>query len=161
MSELIIIGYDDHEQAKAAYETVQAASDDFIVQLTGLALVSVDADGKNHVETPANIVAGSTAAGALWGVLIGLLFLVPGFGLIFGGAVGVVTGLLGKSGIDRAFRDRVANLLTPGKSAVVIMAAKVTEDKFAAAIAPHGGTVLKTSLSEEHEKELASELSGS
>lgn len=161
MSELIIIGYDDEAVAKEAYETVLTANKDFVVQLTGLALVTVDPDGKQHVETPAKIVAGSAASGALWGAIFGLLFLIPGVGLIFGGALGVVTGLLGKSGIDNAFRKRVSDLLTPGKSAVVIMASKVTEDKFAAALAPHGGTVLKTSLSDEDEKELASELGAS
>ena len=38
------------------------------------------------------------------------------------------------------------------------MATKVAEDKFAAALAPFGGTVLQTSLSAEDEKELAEEL---
>jgi len=54
----------------------------------------------------------------------------------------------------------VAHLVEPGHSAVVIMAAKVTEDKFAAAMQPFGGTILKTSLSESDEKELAEELAG-
>jgi uncharacterized membrane protein len=40
------------------------------------------------------------------------------------------------------------------------MAAKVTEDRFAAAMQPFGGTILKTSLSESDEKELAEELAG-
>ena len=49
-------------------------------------------------------------------------------------------------------------LLTPGKSALVVMAKKLTEDKFAAAMAEFGGTVLKTSLSDEAENELVQEL---
>lgn len=161
MSELIIIGYDDHAAAAKAYADVQSAQQDFIVELRGLALVSVDADGKQHVETPARIVAGSAASGALWGALIGLLFLVPGVGMLFGGALGALTGRLSKSGIDGAFRDRVKGMLTPGRAALVIMAGKITEDKFFASLGAHGGEVLKTSLSEADEKELASELSGS
>ena len=50
--------------------------------------------------------------------------------------------------------------LEPGHSAVVIMATKITEDKFASAMQPFGGTILKTSLSESDEKELAEELTG-
>jgi uncharacterized membrane protein len=69
-------------------------------------------------------------------------------------------GTFNKSGIDAQFRDRVEHLVEPGHSAVVIMASKITEDKFAAAMQPFGGTVLKTSLSETDEKELAEELSG-
>ena len=64
----------------------------------------------------------------------------------------------GNAAVNAEFRDRVEHLLEPGHSAVVIMAAKVTEDKFASAMQPFGGTILKTSLSETDEKELAEEL---
>jgi uncharacterized membrane protein len=40
------------------------------------------------------------------------------------------------------------------------MASKITEDKFAEAMKPYGGTLLKTSLTTEDEKELAHEQSG-
>ncbi|WP_116950916.1 DUF1269 domain-containing protein [Jiangella endophytica] len=158
MSELIVIGYDDHDTAKNAYAEVQRLQSDFIVDLTGLAVVTVDDDGKQHVDTPGRIVSASAASGALWGALFGLLFLIPGMGLLLGGAMGALLGKLNKSGIDEAFRNRVHAMLQPGRAAVVIMAAKITEDKFAAALRPYGGEILQTSLSKEHEEELASEL---
>lgn len=158
MSELIIIGYDDHETAEKAYEQVLSLQRDFIVDLSGLAVVRVDPDGKQHVDTPARIVGSSAASGALWGMILGLLFLVPGLGFIIGGAWGALIGRLGKSGINRAFKDRVDGLLEPGKAAVVILASKLTEDKFFAAIGEFGGTVLKTSMSEADEQELVKEL---
>ncbi len=161
MSELIILGYDDKANATKAYEKVLELQRDFVVDLTGLALVNVDENGKRHVDTPAKIVGASAASGALWGMLFGLLFLVPGFGFMVGGLMGAVSGRLAKSGVNRAFKERVDAMLEPGKSAVVIMARKLTEDKFATAMASYGGTVLQTSLSEEDEKELASELGGS
>ena len=101
----------------------------------------------------------TAVSGALFGLLIGVLFFIPGMALL-GGAVGALMGVLNKSGIDAQFRDRVEHLLEPGHSAVVIMASKVTEDKFASAMQPFGGTILKTSLSESEEKELAEELAG-
>jgi uncharacterized membrane protein len=48
--------------------------------------------------------------------------------------------------------------MEPGHSAVVIMAAKVTEDKFRTAMRPFGGTILQTSMSDADEQELAEEL---
>lgn len=132
---------------------------DFVVELRGLAIVDVDADGKTHVDTPQRIVAASAVGGALFGLLLGLLFFVPGLGLL-GGAIGALTGTLNRSGVNAEFRNRVEHLVEPGHSAVVIMASKITEDKFASAMQPFGGTVLKTSLSESDEKELAEELSG-
>ena len=72
--------------------------------------------------------------------------------------MGALMGKMGKSGIDEQFRSQVQALLKPGGAAVVIMASKITDDKFANAMKQFGGTLLKTSLSEDDEKELASEL---
>lgn len=158
MSDLIVIGYDNPVTARQAYEEVQRLQQDFIVDLRGLAIVDVDADGKTHVDTPKRIIGTSAVSGALFGLLLGLLFFVPGM-VLLGGAVGAMMGLLSKSGIDADFRDRVQHLIEPGHSAVVIMASKITEDRFGPAMQPFGGTILKTSLSESQEKELAEELS--
>ena len=58
------------------------------------------------------------------------------------------------------FRSRVEHLIEPGHSAVVTMAAKVTDDKFRTAMRPLGGTILQTSMSDADEQELAEELGG-
>ncbi len=160
MSELIILGYDDHATAQRAYERVQGLQRDFVVDLSGLAVVRVDPDGKRHVDTPARLVGASAASGALWGWLFGLLFLAPGLGLLIGGALGALNGRLAQAGVGRAFQDRVEAMLSPGRAAVILMARKITEDKFAAAMSEFGGTVLQTSLSEADEKELAEDLAG-
>ncbi|MPV38426.1 DUF1269 domain-containing protein [Georgenia subflava] len=161
MSELIVLGYDDHATAEKAYQKVLDLQRDYIVTLSGLAVVRVDDDGKQHVDTPGRIVGASASSGAVWGMIIGLLFLAPGIGFLVGGALGALTGKLSKSGINQSFRARVGEMLEPGRAAVVVMATKITEDKFAAALAEYGGTVLQTSLSDEDEKELAAELSAS
>ena len=160
MSDLIIIGYDDEATAEQALGQVKQLQKDMIVDLIGVAVVTVDEKGKTHVDTPVKPVGAGAAFGALWGVLIGLLFVVPFFGLALGGAMGALMGVLSKSGIDDSFREQVKGLLEPGKAALVIMTNKLTEDKFNAAMQPYGGTVLKTSLSDEHEAELAAELQG-
>ena len=160
MSELIVIGYEDAATARQAYEQVLRLQQDFVVELRGLAIVDVDADGKTHVDTPQRIIGTSAAMGASWGWLFGVLFFVPGMALL-GGALGALIGKLNKSGVDDRFRAQVHDLLSPGHSAVVIMAGKITEDKFAAGMQRFGGQILKTSLSEVDEKELAEELAGS
>lgn len=159
MSDLIVIGYQNPQTARQAYEQVQRLQQDFVVDLRGLAIVNVDADGKTHVDTPRRVIGTTAAAGALFGLLIGLLFFVPGM-VVLGGAIGALMGKFSQSGVDAEFRNRVEHLLEPGHSAVVIMASKVTEDKFANAMQPFGGSILKTSLSTEDEKELAEELAG-
>jgi uncharacterized membrane protein len=150
MSDLIVIGYDGPQTARQAYEQVQRLQQDFVVQLRGLAVVDVDADGKTHVDTPQRIIGTSVATGALFGRVLGMLLFVPGMALL-GGAIGALMGSLNKSGIGAGFRDRVERLIEPGHSAIVIMASKITEDKFANAMQPFGGTLLKTSLSDSDE----------
>lgn len=157
MSELIVIGYEDARKARAAYDEVQKLQDDLIVDLRGLAIIDVDKDGKTHVDTPRRIVGRSAISGAIWGMLFGVLFFVPGMALL-GSAAGALFGRLTQSGIDNSFRSQVQDMLEPGHSAVVMMAQKITEDKFSAAMNPFGGKVLKTSLSEQAERELADSL---
>ncbi|MFC8174619.1 MULTISPECIES: DUF1269 domain-containing protein [unclassified Streptomyces] len=161
MSELIVIGYDDHAVARKAFKAVQQLRDDHVVELKGLAVVRVDQDGETHVDTPAKTeeIALSATAGALWGLVFGMIVLTPGIGVV-GAALGGLIGKLNQMGVDRGFRQKVSDLLAPGSAAVVIMASKITEDRFAAAMEPFGGTVLKTSLSEESERELSEQLTG-
>ncbi|KJQ53187.1 DUF1269 domain-containing protein [Microbacterium sp. SA39] len=160
MSDLIVIAYDNEAQAEAAFNEVQSLQNDLVVELAGLALVKVDGEGKTHVEYPGTVgkVGAGAAGGALFGTLIGILFFIPLAGLIFGGLFGALFAGLDKSGLDAQFRDRVKSTVTAGKSAVVIYATKLTEDKFAAALAPYEGTVVQTSLSEEDEKALIHDL---
>ncbi|MFG3038973.1 DUF1269 domain-containing protein [Streptomyces sp. NPDC048330] len=160
MSELIVIGYDDLDRAEQAFGTVQELQRDQVVRLNGLAVVSVDTEGRTHVDTSSRVVGATAATGALWGAIFGILFLLPGVGLLTGAALGGLVGRLAKSGVDDQFREQVGELLTPGSAAVVLMASKITEDKFTAALQRHGGTLLKTSLSDQDEKELAEQLTG-
>ncbi|GAA2246129.1 DUF1269 domain-containing protein [Herbiconiux moechotypicola] len=161
MADLIVIAFDSETEAEGAYDKVQELQGDLIVQLAGLALVTVDADGKTHVKNPGaagNIGLGA-AGGALFGTLIGILFFVPFFGLVFGGLLGALFAGIDKTGLNSEFRSQVKDAVSAGKSAVVVYATKLTEDKFAQALAPFGGTVIKTSLSDEDEKTLIHDLS--
>ncbi|WP_411075786.1 DUF1269 domain-containing protein [Streptomyces sp. cmx-4-7] len=158
MSELIVIGYDEPARAARAHQRVRDLEGDLVVDLVGLAVVHVDEKGEVHVDTTSRSAGLSVASGALWGTVLGLLFLVPGLGLLLGGTMGGLIGRLNKSGVDARFRNQVKDFLAPGGSAVVIMASKVTEDRFAAAMQPYGGTLLKTSISDEDERALAHHL---
>jgi uncharacterized membrane protein len=160
VSVLIVIGYPDKATAERAAAEVEDLQRQMIVKLNGLAVVSVDEKGAHHIDTSSSIVGAGAAGGALFGSIFGLIFLVPFLGAAVGGAIGALWGSMRKHGIDDDFRTRINAMLAPGTAAVVVMATELTEDKFAAALSPFGGEVLRTSLSDEAERELAEEIAG-
>ena len=93
-----------------------------------------------------------------WGFLFGLLFFVPVLGMAVGAGMGALMGKITKTGIDKEFQSRVRDMLQPGTSALFLIVEKVTPDKAVEALSSYGGTVLKTSLSSEAEKELQEAL---
>ena len=95
-----------------------------------------------------------------WGLLFGVLFFIPVFGMAVGAGLGALMGKVTKTGIDSQFQDQVRGMLKPGTSALFLMVEKVTPDKAVEAMSKYGGTVLKTSLSKEGEKELQDALHG-
>jgi uncharacterized membrane protein len=157
MADLVVIGYPDEATANQVYAKVQELQKDFIIDGSAATLTR-SADGKIHVETPTGAVGAGAASGALWGALIGLLFFVPIGGMIIGGMMGAVMGKVADMGIDEQFRQKVQDVLQPGKAAVVLIFSKVTPDKALEALAPFGGEVLRTSLTEEAEEEISKAL---
>jgi uncharacterized membrane protein len=119
-----------------------------------------DADGSYHVHTSHHPVGAGATWGMFWGMLFGLLFFIPVFGMAVGAGLGALMGKLSKTSIDRQFQDQVRDMLKPGTSALFLMVEKVTPDKAVEAMSKYRGTVLKTSLSKEDEKELQDALHG-
>jgi uncharacterized membrane protein len=160
MSDLIAIGYPDEATAEAAAEEARRLARDLIIEPDAIAVITRDQEGKFHVHTSHHPVGTGATWGMFWGLLFGLLFFVPFFGLAIGAGFGALMGKITKSGIDKAFQDQVRDMLKPGTSALFLMVEKVTPDKAIEAMSKFGGTVLKTSLSKEGEKELQEALHG-
>jgi uncharacterized membrane protein len=160
MADLIAIGYPDEATAEAAAEEARRLARDLIIEPDAIAVIVRDNEGKYHVHTSHNPVSGGATWGMFWGLLFGVLFFVPVFGIAIGAGLGALMGKVTKSGIDRQFQDQVRGMLTPGSSALFLMVEKVTPDKAVEAMSKYGGTVLKTSLSKDGEKELQDALHG-
>ena len=160
MSDLIAIGYPDEATAEAAADEARRLAQDLIIEPEAIAVIVRSKDGDYHVHTRHHLVGGGATWGMFWGLLFGLLFFIPVFGMAIGAGLGALMGKLTKSGIDKQFQDQVRGMLTPGSSALFLMVDKVTPDKAVEAMSKYGGTVLKTSLSKDGEKELQDALHG-
>src|SRR3954470_16213956 len=161
VADLIAIGYPDETTALEAEKEAERLAADLIIQADAIAAIVRSKDGKFKVTTNHHEVGAGTAWGMWWGLLFGLLFFVPVFGMAIGAGFGALFGKLEKSGIDKAFQQQVRDMLKPGTSALFLVVEKVTPDRAVNALKQFGGTVLKTSLSEDAEAQLQAELSGS
>ena len=160
MATLVAIGYPDQGTAEQARETVARLGSELIIQADQVAAISRDMEGKYHVHTTHGGVATAGGAfwGGFWGLLFGLLFFIPFAGVAIGAGMGALFGHFGEKGIDKAFQQQVRDYLQPGTSALFMVIEHVTPDKATAALAQYGGTVIKTSLSEEDTKKLQQAL---
>lgn len=160
MSTLIAIGYPDETTAAQAAQEVERLSKDLIIEPDAIASIVRDQSGRFRVSTSHHAVGGGAMWGMFWGGLFGLLFFVPFFGMAIGAGLGAMMGKIEKSGIDKEFQQQVRDMLQPGTSALFVVAEKVTPDKAVDGLSKFGGTVLKSSLSKQAEKNLQDALHG-
>jgi uncharacterized membrane protein len=160
MSELIAIGYNDTTTAHLAAEEAERMAQDLVIEPDAIAVIVRGQDGKYKVTTNHHAVGAGATWGMFWGFLFGLLFFIPVLGMAVGAGMGAIMGKVTKSGIDKSFQKRVQDMLQPGTSALFLVVEKVTPDKATEGLSHYGGTVLKTSLSADAEKELQDALHG-
>jgi uncharacterized membrane protein len=160
MADLIAIGYPDETTAIEAEQEAQHLAEELIIQPDAIAAIVRTKDGKYKVTTNHHAVGAGATWGMFWGFFFGLLFFVPVLGMAMGAGMGALFGKLEKSGIDKEFQAQVKDMLKPGTSALFLVVEKVTPDKAVAALSKYGGTVLKSSLSSDTEKQLQDALHG-
>jgi uncharacterized membrane protein len=163
MSDLIVIGYDDKQSAERAGAVAERLHQREALKLKGMAVLYADEHGHNHIDTPKKLPGITASAGAVWGAVVGFLVLAP-VGAAIGGALGAGAGGLWGSmrqhGIDDRFRRALDERLTPGHAALVVMASHIDEDEVSRELGAHSGQLIKTTLDEDTEDQLAAALAG-
>lgn len=157
MSDLVAIAYDDLSTAHRVVEGLAAPLEAHELELDDCVIVERRDNGKVKLHQPS--LAGMGAlSGAVWGGLIGMIFLVPLLGAAIGAAAGAAGGALTDSGVDDEFMRRLGEELQPGKAAVILLVRKAVPDKLLPRISERG-TVIQTSLSSDDEAALQQALS--
>ena len=158
MADLIIIAYDSEEKAEAARNEVLELQKEYLIEI-GDAVVAVRReDGHIKLNQLVNTTAAGAATGGMWGALVGLLFLNPLIGAALGAGAGALGGHFTDVGIDDKFMKDAAAALGPGQAALCLLIRRITADKVIPAMAPFGGSVLRTNLSDEQEAKLKAAL---
>ena len=167
MSTLVAITYPDVNQAGRVFNTLKRLVTEHVLDMDDAVYVTKDSSGEVDLHQLINLpgvgAAHGATGGALWGALIGLLFLQPLTGAAIGAAIGAGTGAIAGRfkdyGIDDNFVRQLSTQMTPNSSAIFVLIRRMTEDKVVPEIRQYGGTVLRTSLSDEAEQRLQAALS--
>jgi uncharacterized membrane protein len=100
-----------------------------ILTLDDAAMVALDEKGKPQVEHGKHLVGAGAMGGAFWGMLFGLLFLMPLAGMAIGAAWGALMGKIGDVGVDKQFLQEVGDSIKPGEAAWFLLVREATPDK--------------------------------
>jgi uncharacterized membrane protein len=153
MSNLIVLTFNDTEQAGQVFEAIKKAQDTGRVKIDDAAVIVKDESGKVEVknQTDSSVKAGAVGGGMLGLLIAGVFFPLAGI------AIGAVGGaLIGKSlgkGVDQKFVKDVTETLKPGSSALFVIGSG-NPAVVLAVLRPFQGTVYQTSLSSELVDEL-------
>jgi uncharacterized membrane protein len=154
MSALVAVAYPD----VATADRVQATKE-HLVRLEDAVIVEHQPGGKIKLNQATSTTGAGAAGGALWGGLIGLLFLAPVVGMAIGAAAGAAGGKMADVGVDDSFMKDLGAKLQPGTAALIVLGSTDARDKVIERVKPFGGDVIQTSLSDEAEQHLREALS--
>ena len=158
MTHLVVLGLDNRDDAERVFDLAGDLAKQQLLQLEDAAYAYKDDKGKVRIQQSVNLTGAGAAGGALWGTLIGLIFLNPLAGLAVGAATGAVAGKLTDVGINDDMIKQIGQQLQQGKAAVFVLARSATVDRVIEAIKPLNPTVIQTNLTKDREEELVEAL---
>jgi len=167
MSDLVVLGFDGIHTADEVLNRLRSMQKEYLIDLEDACVVEREKSGKVYIKQAVNLTALGAAAGgsrgALWGAIVGLLFLNPlagmAIGAVTGAGVGALSGSLSDYGISDDFVKKLGQTIPEGSSALFILFKRVNEDKVLPELESYKPRVLRTSLSNDDEKKLKAELS--
>src|SRR3954452_3983200 len=150
MSDLVAVAYQDLPTAHQVASNLGAAQKAHLIELDDLVVVEHRDDGKIKLHQPSMGGVGALG-GAAWGGLIGLIFLVPFFGMAIGAATGAAAGAVRDAGVDDKFMKDLGEKLEPGSAALIALVREANMDKLLADVQVQG-EIIQTSLNSESEE---------
>lgn len=160
MSDLVFIAFPNEQKAEEVRQKVLELQREYLVQLEDAVVVVKDDKGRIKLNQLVNSTATGAVSGALWGTLIGFIFLMPLVGTAIGAASGALGGKLADFGINDKFMKDSASALQPGMAGLFLLIRKMTADKVLADLKGIGGTVVRTSLDDKSELALREAIAG-
>ena len=158
MSTLVAIAYPDADTAERVRAELVQMTKEHLLQLDDAVVVEHRPDGKIKLHQAISTTGAGAAGGALWGGLIGLLFLAPLFGMAIGAASGAVMGKVTDVGVNDNFMKELGAKMPAGGAALIMLGRAEAPERVLERVRPFGGEVIQTSLDTEQEERLRAAL---
>src|SRR4051812_26982565 len=158
MSTLIAVASPDAQTAERVRSELVQATKEQLLTLEDAVVVEHRADGKIKLHQAMSTAGAGATGGALWGGLIGLLFLAPLFGMAIGAASGALAGKVSDPGVNDKFMKELGAKMPPGGAALIALGRSDAPNRVIDRVKGYGGEVIQTSLDEEAEERLRAAL---
>ena len=155
MATVTVLKFATADGANKALKQVQDLQKQHLIKLHDAAIVSWPA-GKKSPKTKqlVDLVGIGAMSGMFWGMLLGLIFATPLFGMAVGATFGALGGAFRDYGIDDDFIKRVRSQVTEGTSALFLMTSEAVMDRVVEAMKNVKFEIIATNLSTEQEQKL-------
>src|SRR5579862_2132297 len=154
MTDMLVLAFDGIDTANNVRNRLIDLNAQFLLKLDQAVEVVREADGKVKIMEEPRLTGIGALGGAFWGLLVGLIFLVPAVGFVVGTVSGAIAGHFAKYGITKEYMQQIQAAIQPGQSALFILVEDVKADRVIPMIQEFHPKVLRTSLTTEQENNL-------
>lgn len=150
-----VLKFSEPDGAENALSQIRSLQKEHLIKVHDAAIVSWPR-GKKSPKTRqlVDLVTIGAMGGMFWGLLLGVIFLTPLFGMAIGAAFGALGGAFKDYGIDDDFIKRVRSAVTEGTSALFLMTSDAVMDRVSERMKNLKFEIIATNLSKEQEEQL-------
>jgi uncharacterized membrane protein len=160
MTDMVVLAFDGVDTANKAKNKLIDLNDQFLLKLDQVVEVVRNPDGQVKIKEEPRLTGVGAIGGAFWGLLVGLIFLVPAVGFVVGTISGAIAGHFTKYGISKEYMQQIQAAIQPGQSALFILADNVKADRVIPMLQEFHPKVIRTSLSLDQEAKLKEAFGG-
>ncbi len=146
MGQLIVFAFPTKDGAYAMREALDELRGQQLLVLDDAAVVARTDDGKVRIKQATDLVGMGALGGAVWGALVGMVFLSPWLGMAVGTVAGALAGRFTDIGLDDDFIHQVGETVGPDQSALFLLIDHWDEPAVLERATAFGATVLRTAL---------------
>ena len=155
MATVTVLKFSSADGANKALSAVQDLQKSQLIKLHDAAIVTWPKGSKSpRTQQLVNLVGIGAMSGMFWGMLLGLIFAAPLFGMAVGATFGALGGAFRDYGIDDDFIKRVRSQVTEGTSALFLMTSEAVMDRVVDVMSHMKFEIIATNLSFEQEQKL-------